>query len=185
MGRHAFWTSSAVIFLLVPCRSALRIIHLLIRTLVFCSSCAIRFRMFRPSDVNAIIPSTVSVGVGTDPTLEMVEKVDRAVQTDDIDDYPLRTSGSIRVESDGESVSKRHRRDSIVGTEEVPSSVVISIESAPRGPRTGCFVCGSRGHYRKDCPRRAESRSIRVAQQKRSGASGLDLSGSSRERAFD
>ena len=46
---------------------------------VSCSSCVLVLRMSRSSDVSAIIPSTVSVGVGTDPTLEIVEKVDWAV----------------------------------------------------------------------------------------------------------
>ena len=141
--------------------------------------------MSQSNRVNSILSSTVSVGVGTDSTLEMVEKVDKAVQTDDIENCPLRTSSSILVKSDGEPVIKRGRRDSIMGIEEVPSCVVIPVESAPKGPRTGCFICGSRDHYRKDCPRRAESHSIRVAQRKNSGACGLDISGSSRERASD
>ena len=141
--------------------------------------------MSQSSRVNSKLSSTVSIGVGTDSTLEMVEKVDKAAQTDDIEICPLRTSSSILVESDGEPIIKNNCRESIVGTEEVPSSVVIPIESAPKGPRTGCFICGSRDHYRKDCPRRAESRSIRVAQRKHSGACGLDISGSSRERASD
>ena len=41
--------------------------------------------MSRSSDVSAIISSTVSVGVGTDSTLGMVERVDKAVQTDEFE----------------------------------------------------------------------------------------------------
>ena len=65
-------------------------------------------------------------------------------------------------------------------TEDVPPSVVIPIELAPKGPRTGCFICKSRDHYHKDCSTCEKRRPPGVAQQKSNGAIGLGTSGSLR-----
>ncbi|KAM7486232.1 hypothetical protein LguiA_002241 [Lonicera macranthoides] len=159
--------------------------------------------MSSSSDVNITPPSTMSVGVGIDSVFGMVEKVDRAIQTDEFEivsfdlyipreerrslahaffscgssehvmEYcPLRIHCSKRVGSGEESSIKRRRREPIVGTTKVSPPVSIPIESTPMGPKIGCFICHSPDHFRKNCPRRGESRPSGVVQRKHSGASG-------------